>query len=93
MQVKIANYALLLQVRVTDLERRATRSYQYHSSTVKSLAMIDSHVFVSAGEDGTVRKYDVRENADTSSTSKMGLLGGYVGHNCHLPSLPPIWMT
>ncbi|GAX80027.1 hypothetical protein CEUSTIGMA_g7466.t1 [Chlamydomonas eustigma] len=49
------------QVRIIDLNRLAVRPFVCHRSRVKALAPISNSCIISGGEDGTVRKWDMRE--------------------------------
>ena len=50
------------QVRIIDLNRNAAKPFLSHRSRVKTLAVMDGNCVISGGEDGTVRRWDIRES-------------------------------
>ncbi|KAL3147614.1 hypothetical protein ABBQ38_014665 [Trebouxia sp. C0009 RCD-2024] len=62
------------QVRLVNLHRRAIKPYTFHHGRVKALVPIDPYMFMSGSDDGTVRHYDVRDPA--SSTTIPGMRTG-----------------
>ncbi|DBB01012.1 TPA: hypothetical protein ACH3X1_000915 [Trebouxia sp. C0004] len=59
------------QVRLVNLHRSAVKPYTFHHGRVKALVPLDPFMFISGSDDGTVRHYDTREPASTSSIPGM----------------------
>ncbi|KAL0047044.1 hypothetical protein WJX82_004928 [Trebouxia sp. C0006] len=59
------------QVRLVNLQRSAVKPYTFHHGRVKALVPLDPFMFISGSDDGTVRHYDTREPASTSSIPGM----------------------
>ncbi|KAI3425352.1 hypothetical protein D9Q98_009116 [Chlorella vulgaris] len=49
------------QIRHLNVTKGAVRPYLVHQGRVRTVVPLDSHVFLSASEDGTVREFDVRQ--------------------------------
>ena len=58
------------QVRLIDLESMRVKPYTAHQARVKALVAIGSDVLLSGGEDGTVRKWDIREPGPNASVDQ-----------------------
>ena len=60
-----------------DLNKEAVRPYSLHTERVKCLSTLNSSVFMSGSDDGTIRLFDVREAPviDTQQAKRRSLLG------------------
>ncbi|KAK9791353.1 hypothetical protein WJX73_006119 [Symbiochloris irregularis] len=59
------------QVRLTDLSKQAVRPFTVHETKIRAVAPLDANVFLSGGDDATVRRTDTR----MSPAQQRALLG------------------
>lgn len=64
------------QVRLIDLNKQATRPFACHRARSKALAATGPDTFLAAGEDGTVRLFDLRASHRGHVAGRPGDVGG-----------------